>query len=638
MRENIKFIILFVLVLALGGLVSFYSVKSTSLEKIRVSEIHTSSTAEIQNKNAYYKINKELEPKVSAKSFIVGDLDTGEIILNKDENTVRPIASVSKLMTALIAQEQGSEMYEAIVSKEAVSTYGQNGNLKTGDRIKTNELIYPLLLESSNDAAEVLAEFIGRDVFIDQMNKKAKALGLKRTTFSDPSGLSEGNQSTASDIFKLTRKIKDTNGNILDISKTGSRTYGKHTWSSNNQFLKTEGYAGGKSGYTIPAGQTVVSLFNLPVNYSIENKNIGIVLLGSLDRYKDVTALLKFIKQNIAYGKEGEENKIVELPKIELPVPVTEDPVSTATPQPQKQETPETEAPEPDFITLSFLGDMMLDRGVESSVRKNFGGDYSILFEKMNGLKESDIVFANLEGPASDQGKDLGSLYSFRMDPTVIPALHAGGINIVSVANNHMGDYGKDAFEDTLARLRENEILYTGGGEDVYEAEAPTVFEKNGIRLGFLGFSDVGPDWMTAGESRSGILSAKNPRYEEIIKNASSAVDYLIVSFHWGDEYKTIHNIRQESLAHRAIDSGAKLVIGHHPHVIQDTEVYKDGFIAYSLGNFIFDQYFSAETMQGLWLKIKLYKNGSIETTENIVKLNRLFKPETIELGKERKI
>ena len=122
---------------------------------------------------------------------------------------------------------------------------------------------------------------------------------------------------------------------------------------------------------------------------------------------------------------------------------------------------------DPNFVTLAFGGDIMLDRGVKSSVIKNFNGDYSALFTKTKDLsdifKKSDIVFANLEGTVSDIGIDQKNLYSFRMDPSVIPALKGAGLSILSIANNHIGDWGLPAFTDTLSRLKENEILYTGG-------------------------------------------------------------------------------------------------------------------------------------------------------------------------------
>jgi gamma-polyglutamate biosynthesis protein CapA len=138
--------------------------------------------------------------------------------------------------------------------------------------------------------------------------------------------------------------------------------------------------------------------------------------------------------------------------------------------------------------------------------------------------------------------------------------------------------------------------------------------------------------------AQAGILLANDSNFDQIIKNASKQVDYLIVAFHFGEEYKTKHNTRQETLAHKAIDDGAKIIIGSHPHVIEDTEVYKNGFIAYSLGNFIFDQSWSAPTMRGMLLEIKLNRDGSMITKKDIVQLNSVFQPNPLIKGKEEKI
>lgn len=304
--------------------------------------------------------------------------------------------------------------------------------------------------------------------------------------------------------------------------------------------------------------------------------------------------------------------------------------------------------PDPDYVKLIFGGDMMLDRGVKNSVNKNLGGNYGRLFENLELFKDFDIVFANLEGPVSDKGKDKRNLYSFRMDEATLPAIKNAGINIVSVANNHIGDWGRNAYIDSLEELAEIGILFTGGGMNSIEAERPTIIEKYGMKIGFLGFSDVGPNDMAAQEdeaglpaealAKAGLLLASNPRFNEIIQNAGKQVDYLIVSFHWGDEYKTIHNKRQEYLAHKAVDAGAKIVIGHHPHVVQDFEVYKNGYIAYSLGNLIFDQSWSEPTMQSLLLEIKLNKDGSMTVKKDTFKLNKFFQPDNIIIGEEEKI
>jgi poly-gamma-glutamate capsule biosynthesis protein CapA/YwtB (metallophosphatase superfamily)/LAS superfamily LD-carboxypeptidase LdcB len=282
------------------------------------------------------------------------------------------------------------------------------------------------------------------------------------------------------------------------------------------------------------------------------------------------------------------------------------------------------------YTTLYFTGDIMLDRSVRSSVNKNFAGDYNALFANLAELKNADILFANLEGDVSDTGNNVGSIYSFRMDPLVLPALKNAGVDIVSFANNHVGDWNTAAFTDTLARLDEVQIAHTGAGLTKSAAEEPTVIEKNGVRFGFIGFSDVGPNWLEAKENSPGILIASDPRLPEIIRNAKSQCDVLIVSFHWGVEYKKVHTSRQEKLAHTAVDSGADIIIGHHPHVIEDTEVYKGHPIAYSLGNFIFDQSFSADTMHGLLFEVT-YEGKTLKgTSKKIIQLNKYFQPEGI--------
>lgn len=277
------------------------------------------------------------------------------------------------------------------------------------------------------------------------------------------------------------------------------------------------------------------------------------------------------------------------------------------------------------ITNIYFVGDIMLTRGVESSVNKNFEGDYNKLFENVKELKNADILFGNLEGPISDKGNNVGSKYSFRMNPLVLIALKNTGFDILSFANNHIGDWNRDAFTDTLKRLDEENILKTGAGLNKKEAETPTIIEKNGIKFGFLGFSDVGPNHMEAKNENPGILLASDPNFEKIIENAKKESDVLIISFHFGEEYKTIHNKRQEELSHKAIDHGADIIIGHHPHVAQDIEWYKEKPIIYSLGNFIFDQHFSKETMKGMVFSMSFEGKKIKETKKFISILNKKY-------------
>lgn len=286
--------------------------------------------------------------------------------------------------------------------------------------------------------------------------------------------------------------------------------------------------------------------------------------------------------------------------------------------------------PYPDYVIMTFAGDVMLDRGVEASVKKNLEGDFSRLFNNFTMFQNDDISFINLEGPVSDVGYNVGSKYSFRMDPQVLPELKDAGVDIVSFANNHIGDYTAKAFVDTLKRLSDNGILFAGGGANYTEASTPTVIEKNNIKTCFLAYSDVGPNWMKATEKNPGILLLSDPNFSNKITSAKSVCDVLVVSVHWGDEYKP-HTARQTKFARLAIDSGADIVVGHHPHVPQDVEIYNNKPIMYSLGNFIFDQSWSKPTMQGLVVQLKAYKDGSTTDMKMFTtQQNKFFQIESI--------
>ena len=279
--------------------------------------------------------------------------------------------------------------------------------------------------------------------------------------------------------------------------------------------------------------------------------------------------------------------------------------------------------------TMLFVGDIMLDRGIRAVVENRSEGNYFSQFEKIaDVLTGADITFGNLEGPISDKGQKQGSIYSFRMESAVTEALYDAGFDILNLANNHAGDYGREAMEDTLGRLGRAGIAYAGAGKNIEQAIGPTIIERSGVRVGFLGFSDVGPDWLKADEALSGVAIADIQTVTEAVRQARDFADILVVSFHFGEEYQTHSNARQRELAHAAIDAGAKIIIGHHPHVAQETEEYKGGIVAYSLGNFIFDQAFSDETKEALMLKVYM-KGKSVERVEKIqIKFNEYYQPE----------
>ena len=261
-------------------------------------------------------------------------------------------------------------------------------------------------------------------------------------------------------------------------------------------------------------------------------------------------------------------------------------------------------------IKLAFVGDIMLDRGVKSSVYKNFNGDYTELFSKVKiRLQNYDFLAGNLEGPVSDKGENGGSIYSFRMEPVVLPALAEAGFDSFSLANNHILNYGFLALSDTRKRLEENNLTYLG--------QKPVIL--GGVSIMTLPFNEFAN------------LDLEQMKNEIVL--AKQTNDLIIAYFHFGEEYQTEPNEYQRNVVKLAIDSGADLVVGSHPHVVQTLEKYKNVWIAYSLGNFIFDQYFSPETMSGGLLEVEI--NPQTKKIEKVglkkVTLNKYYQVESIE-------
>ncbi|MFA4872336.1 MAG: AmmeMemoRadiSam system protein B [Patescibacteria group bacterium] len=266
--------------------------------------------------------------------------------------------------------------------------------------------------------------------------------------------------------------------------------------------------------------------------------------------------------------------------------------------------------------TLLFAGDVMLSRAVGDAMilRKDWCWPFRL---SSAYTRKADIFFGNLEGPISARGKSVGSPYPFRADPKAAEGLSCAGFDVMSVANNHIGDWSRAAAEDTFRILQENNIAYAGGGFDVSEAHAAKVIEANGAKFGFLAYTPYAPRSIIASEHESGVAAFSVTGMVDDIKAAKIASDAVIVSLHFGDEYARAENANQRNWAHAAIDAGAKLVIGHHPHVVQRVEQYKDGYIAYSLGNFVFDQTFSSHVMEGLLLKV-VFERGEIASIAQI--------------------
>jgi D-alanyl-D-alanine carboxypeptidase len=238
-------------------------------------------------------------------AYLVGDLETGEIIIQENIDTIFPIASVSKLVTALVARDELPAKTEVVVSKTALATYGPSGGLFSGEKVRAGDLLYPLLLESSNDVAQLIAEQFEANEFQRLMNKKVLELGMNNSSFEEASGLSKNNLSTAKDLFMLARYIYKEAPEILDVTRIKQYALLKHTWVNHNYMLRFDTFVGGKNGYTDEALRTTVSLFELPIKRGevTEIRPVVIVVLHTDTREQDVVRLLDFVKKSVTLGK-----------------------------------------------------------------------------------------------------------------------------------------------------------------------------------------------------------------------------------------------------------------------------------------------------------------------------------------------
>lgn len=263
-------------------------------------------------------------------------------------------------------------------------------------------------------------------------------------------------------------------------------------------------------------------------------------------------------------------------------------------------------------ITFLAVGDIMLSRNVAGTMAKN-GKDAYFPFRGLEDLlHETDFNFGNLESPfsGSDSYNPTGSLV-FNAPTWTMPGLAQYNFKVLNLANNHAMDQGKDGILYTKKLLTENHLVSLGVGKDLTEAWQGGVYNAKGVRVGFVGasFSSLND----GGKATNNYVA----RIEDVAKLKASIQelkkksDFVIATMHAGTEYTRTPNASQTAFARAAIDAGADMVIGAHPHWAQTFEKYKDKYIFYSLGNFVFDQMWSQDTKEGLTLKITLNKVGA---------------------------
>jgi hypothetical protein len=241
--------------------------------------------------------------------------------------------------------------------------------------------------------------------------------------------------------------------------------------------------------------------------------------------------------------------------------------------------------PQDKVITIIATGDVIPARSVNFQVvtRNNFNWPYE---KTADILRDADLTFANLETPLINNCPTTQFGMIFCGDSKSIKGLVFAGIDLVSMANNHAGNFGEAGVLETINSLHQENIDVVGTNGPIYQV-------IKGVKFAFLGYNDIT-------SPQPGVVDVDEELIKLEVSQAKQNSDFVIVTFHWGSEYQTQPDDRQKYLGHLTIDAGADLVIGNHPHWIQPIEMYKGKLITYAHGNFVFDQEWSQKTKEGV--------------------------------------
>ncbi|AKM83345.1 hypothetical protein A2422_00635 [Candidatus Woesebacteria bacterium RIFOXYC1_FULL_31_51] len=259
--------------------------------------------------------------------------------------------------------------------------------------------------------------------------------------------------------------------------------------------------------------------------------------------------------------------------------------------------------------TIIFVGDIMLGRSVMGKAIE-VGDNYYPFRKTSEVLNNADITFANLENPIVKNCPGTIGGFKFCTNYEIANGLTFAGIDIVSLANNHSGNYGLEGLTETKKFLSDNNISYVGDSN-------LAIKEVNGTKFGFLGFDYT--------------LKNNLDNDLKLIKDSKGKVDVLIIGVHWGDEYKDEANSLQRTIAKKMIEAGVDVIIGGHPHWIEDYEEINGKSVYYSLGNFIFDQMWSEETKKGLVVKLTFDRTNLVKKEEFNTYIKSIGQPEIVD-------
>jgi len=250
---------------------------------------------------------------------------------------------------------------------------------------------------------------------------------------------------------------------------------------------------------------------------------------------------------------------------------------------------------------LVMVGDIMLDEEPGKLVAA--GGDPFAFCATF--LQQSELCVGNLECVVATGGTKVDKSFNFRAHPRCLPLMQKY-FGAVTVANNHSGDFGKDALAEQFDLFETAKFPYFGGGRNRKQAHRPFIFERDGAKIALLGFNEYRPREFEAGDSTAGVAWSTDEEVVADIQAAKRVADVVIPFMHWGQEGEDEPNGRQRSLARAMIDAGADVVVGAHPHRTQGVEYYKGRLIVYSLGNFVFNGFDEGPARRGWMLRLVL--------------------------------
>lgn len=274
-------------------------------------------------------------------------------------------------------------------------------------------------------------------------------------------------------------------------------------------------------------------------------------------------------------------------------------------------------APTGPVLTMTIGGDVMLGRRVATAAAR--AGDPAAPLRPLSRrLAAADLTVLNLESTLSRAGAPRQGGDSFAAPPSVLPGIRAAGVDVLSLANNHTGDFGDQALRDTVARVRAAGIAPVGAGSNHAEAWRPVLVTRAGVRFGFVAFNAIGETPRPTGDSagaasvrmppRTGPLNAADVALlTRTVAQVRRSADVVVVLPHWGAQYTHRPDPAQRTVARAALDAGADLVVGGHPHWVQGIDAISNKIVAHSLGNLVFDMDFSRQTQEGFLLELTFW-------------------------------